>query len=48
MVIVMELLDQLAEWDLEDEDPEVLRSVIDTGTDLVRRAEEALAAWGPS
>ena len=44
----LQLLGELAVLDLEDEEPEVLRAIIDTCRDLQDRAEGALTAWGPA
>lgn len=45
--VVVDLLCQAAMQPIEDLDPEMLRVVIDTAADLVDRAQQALASWGP-
>jgi hypothetical protein len=45
---VMLYLKFAIEEPVEDEDPEVLRNVIDTCRDQEHRAELALAEWGPA
>lgn len=45
--VVVNLLCRAAMEPIEDLDPEDLRALILTAADLVDRAQQALASWGP-